>query len=104
MKRWDTRGIDAGPVELPESGAQSSGLAVPTLFTIGWRWKGTILLIGFLTAIAVYAALLNVPTTYSARTQVIIGSGDAPVIDIPNVVVEANANIAFSESAMIVMR
>ncbi len=104
MKRWDTRGIDAGPVELPESGAQPSGLAVPTLFTIGWRWKGTILLIGFLTAIAVYAALLNVPTTYSARTQVIIGSGDAPVIDIPNVVVEANANIAFSESAMIVMR
>jgi len=75
-----------------------------TLLTIAWRWKGTIALASIAAVVLTYLALLTVTPVYQAKTQVLLGSNAAPLINIPNVVGETTANVAFAESAMIVMR
>jgi len=104
-RHWWAASHDGSNTHAPlDRSAPFLGFDAPSLLAIALRWKGLIAGVGLLTAIFTYVALLQVSPTYSAKTQVMLGAGAAQVIDIPNVVPEANTNIAFTESAVIVMQ
>lgn len=90
-------------VEPDRPAAFTSGEA-PSLAVVALRWKGVIAAVGLLAGFVTYLALLQIAPTYTAKTQVMLEPGTAPVINIPNVVAETDTNLGFTESAVIVMQ
>ncbi|MDJ0627693.1 MAG: exopolysaccharide transport family protein [Rhodobacter sp.] len=102
--RWEIPGSDDDRGAPGPASAPLFGIDAQSLLAIALRWKGSIAAIGLLMAIATYIVLSQVAPTFTAKTQVMLGTGAAPVINIPNVVPEANPTVAYAESAVIVMQ
>lgn len=102
--QWALRSHDGNPNASLAAQSTHSGFGTHSLMTIALRWKWSIAAAAFVAAIITYAFLTQVPPTFTAKTQVMLSSGTMPVINIPNVVPEANPNVAYLQSAVIVMQ
>ncbi len=102
--RWQSYRPGALEVWDADPAAASASEAETSLGKIALQWKGSIFLGSFVAAVIAYVALLLVTPIFAAKTHVLLGTGHAPVINIPNVVPEPTANIGFTESALIVMK